>query len=172
MTAASPLDFHWLQPDLAVGGAFPVDQALRLATEHGIGAVVDLREEACDDAGALAACGIDFLHLPTPDQLGVTTPKLDAAVAFVRRAAVARRRTLIHCRHGIGRSAVAALCVLADRGVPPLEALTLAKDAREQVSPSASQHAAWCAWLQLRTPFEPPSYHAFGCIAYRHLAQA
>jgi hypothetical protein len=164
-------NLSWIQPDLAVGGSFPGEQAGCLANEHGIGAVVDLRSEACDDAAVLDACGLTFLHLPTPDMTGVSQPMLDEAVGFLRDRAREGVRTLVHCEHGIGRSATVALCVLVDRGLAPLEALMLAKERRALISPSQSQYAAWAGWLNRHRPAEVPSYHAFGMIAYRHLSQ-
>jgi predicted protein tyrosine phosphatase len=168
---ARPPDLDWIVGDLAVGGCFPAGHAAALARRHGIGAVVDVRVEACDDARELAACGIRFLHLPTEDLQGVSQPMLDEGVAFARQMAAHGRKLLIHCTHGIGRSATLALCVLADRGFGPLEALNLAKDARSKISPSLAQYEAWAAWLRRGRPeAEVPTYHEFGCIAYRHLA--
>lgn len=164
-------DLCWIADDLAVGGSFPAGRAAALAKQHGVGAVVDVRVEACDDPRELSACGLQFLHLPTEDLQGVSQPMLDEGVAFARQMAAERRRLLIHCEHGIGRSATLALCVLADRGLAPLDALRLAKDARGKVSPSQAQFEAWTAWLRRRRPEAAlPSYHEFGCIAYRHLA--
>ena len=163
-------NLSWVQSDLAVGGSFPGEHAARLASEHGIGAVIDLRDEACDEAETLAACGLKFLHLPTPDMVGVSQPMLDKAVAFARDACGEKRGLLIHCEHGIGRSATAALCVLVDRGLEPLEALEIAKTRRALISPSRSQYEAWCAWLARHRRAKTPSYHEFGVIAYRHLA--
>jgi hypothetical protein len=172
MRASGP-NFSWITPDLAVGGAYPRGQAASLARDHGVGAVVDVRVEECDDPEELAACGLKFLHLPTEDLRGVSQPMLDGGVRFARQVASEGRRLLIHCQHGIGRSATVALCVLVDRGLPPMDALTTAKDARALVSPSQSQFEAWTAWLARRKPHvAPPSYHEFGCVAYRHLARA
>jgi predicted protein tyrosine phosphatase len=163
-------NLSWIQPDLAVGGSFPAEQTACLAREHGVGAVVDLRSEACDEAEALGACGLRFLHLPTPDMTGVSQPMLETAVSFVRDAARDGLRSLVHCEHGIGRSATVALCVLVDRGLAPLQALSLAKDQRALISPSRAQYAAWADWLARRGA-APPSYHEFGVIVYRHLVQ-
>lgn len=163
-------DLSWIAPDLAVGGCFPVGRAADLARRHGVGAVIDVRVEACDDVDELAACRLEFLHLPTEDLQGVSQPMLDEGVDFAGRMAADRRKLLIHCTHGIGRSATLALCVLADRGLSPLEALRRAKDARAKVSPSLAQYEAWVAWLGRRRPDAAvPSYHEFGCVAYRHL---
>jgi protein tyrosine phosphatase (PTP) superfamily phosphohydrolase (DUF442 family) len=165
-------NFSWVAPDLAVGGSFPAGVAARLAAEHGVGAVVDLRAEACDDAEELEACGLTFLHLPTEDLCGVSQAGLDEGVAFARRMTAEGRKLLVHCHHGIGRSATLALCILVDRGVAPLTALIQAKDARWLVSPSESQYQAWSAWVARRAPAAAmPSYHEFGIVAYRHLAQ-
>jgi protein-tyrosine phosphatase len=164
-------NFHWIQPDLAVGGSFPIEQAPALASEHGIHAVIDVRAEGCDDRDAMQACGLAFLHLPTQDMHGVSQPMLDIGVGFARDVAAARRKLLVHCEHGIGRSATVALCILVDRGFAPLDALKLAKDARALISPSRMQHQAWVDWIARHRPgAAAPSYHEFGIIAYRHLA--
>jgi protein-tyrosine phosphatase len=94
---------------------------------------------------------------------------LKAGVQFVRRQIADGKRVLIHCQHGIGRSALLALCVLVDQGWEPLAAVAHAKDCRAAVSPSRSQYDGWAAWLESRGK-SPPDYHSFGCIAYRHLA--
>lgn len=162
-------DFHWLTDQLAVGGRFAPHRARDLAEQHGISAVVDLRGEDRDDEEQLRAAGIEFLHLPTPDLEPATHEHLERGVAFVRERLESGGKVLIHCQHGIGRSALLALCVLVDQGFEPLNAIAHAKDRREKVSPSPSQFAGWCAWLRGRG-HQPPTMHEFGCIAYRHLA--
>jgi predicted protein tyrosine phosphatase len=164
-------NFSWIQPDLAVGGSFPVERAAELAERHGLAAVIDMRTEQCDDAALLDACGLRFLHLPTEDMAGVSQSMLDQGVDFAREMTRQSRRLLIHCEHGIGRSATLALCCLVDRCFAPLDALRMAKDARALVSPSEAQYRAWRTWIERRGRNDAPSYHAFGMIAYRHLAQ-
>jgi protein-tyrosine phosphatase len=164
-------DFHWLTEHVAVGACFPAEQAHHLARKHGIKAVVDLREEDCDDEEQLRAAGIELLHLPTPDLEPASMAMLDRGVDFVRARAEAGEPVLIHCQHGIGRSALLALCALVDQGWEPLAALTHAKDRRWKVSPSRSQYDGWAEWLRSRGK-QAPDYHTFGCIAYRHLANS
>ena len=162
-------DFHWLSEQLALGSRFPMEHAGQLAEHHGIGAVVDLRAEECDDELALHAAGMDLLHLPTPDLEPATHEHLERGVSFVRERLERGEKVLIHCQHGIGRSALLALCVLVDQGWEPLDALVHAKNRRWAVSPSQSQYEGWATWLRARG-VTPPDYHTFGCIAYRHLA--
>ncbi|WP_374471849.1 dual specificity protein phosphatase family protein [Phenylobacterium sp.] len=165
-------NLSWVTADLAVGGAFPPGRAAELAGAHGVGAVIDVRAETCDDAVELEACGLDFLHLPTLDHHAVAQPMLDAGVTFAAHARARRRRLLVHCEHGIGRSALVALCIMVDRGFGPLEALARSKDARALVSPSPAQYEAWVDWLGRRAPeARPPTFDAFKAIAYRHLRQ-
>lgn len=167
-------NLSWITDDLAVGGRFPVERAAHLAEALGIGAAIDLRDEDRDDDAHLGRHGIAFLHLPTPDHGALTPAAIKAGIAFARRAAADGRRLLVHCEHGIGRSATLALCVMVDRGHDPLAALSLAKDRRAVVSPSPAQYAAWSAWL--RDPAGAalpehaiPDFDAFKAVAYRHL---
>ena len=161
-------NLDWITPELAVGGSFPSERAEHLALELGIGAVVDLRAESCDDEAVLLQHGLLFLHLPTLDMHAVSPAMLGDCVAFSRTQLAAGRKLLIHCEHGIGRSALLALCVLVDAGMAPLEALELAKRRRALVSPSPDQYQSWAAWLRQRGT-EPPDFDAFAAIAYRHL---
>ena len=157
---------------LAVGGSFPADRAEHLARELAIRAVVDLRDEACDDPEILSRHGLAFLHLPTLDHHAVAQAMLDEGAAFAGRHLDRGERVLIHCEHGIGRSATLALCVLAARGLDPLAAIELSKDRRALVSPSPAQYEAWALWLRRHGLPPVPPFDAFAAVAYRHLRPA
>ena len=172
--ATRELNLDWITDLLAVGGSFPGEAIPRLAGELAIRAVVDARAEARDDEALLRYCGIAFLHLPTDDHFALSNADLSAGIAFVSHYLDRGERVLVHCEHGIGRSALLALCLLVTRGLTPLAAIELAKSRREKVSPSAAQFDGWARWLAQRraatgADWEVPSYEAFGCIAYRHL---
>jgi hypothetical protein len=167
-------NLSWITDHLAVGGRFSVERAEALAGELAIRAVVDLRSEDCDDERVLRRHGITHLHLPTDDHHAVSQPMLEDGVAFVRPYLDRGERVLIHCEHGIGRSATLALCVLVERGYEPLEALEMSKTRRALISPSPAQYHAWTNWLacyarENRASWEIPSFDAFKAIAYRHL---
>ena len=161
-------NLSWITDGLAIGGSFPIEHAEDLARAHRIAAVIDLRNEARDDRAVLECHGLELLHLPTADLCAVELDKLDAGVAFAVAHLDAGRRVLVHCQHGIGRSALLALCILVERGHAPLAALALAKDRRGVVSPSPAQYEAWVAWLRVRGT-SPPGFLQFAAIAYRHL---
>ena len=171
------MNLTWITPLLAVGGRLSDAEALRLAADEGVGAVVDLRSEAVDERAALHAQGIAFLHLPTDDHAAITPAMLDEGVEFVEAQRAAGRRVLIHCEHGIGRSATLALAALVAGGMAPLDALNLAKDRRDRVSPSPAQYGCWRDWLLARRTrtgdgWEVPDFDLFASVAYRHLAAA
>lgn len=168
------LDLSWITDDLAIGGAFDGAHVEQLAREHRIAAVVDLREEACDDEAQLVRHGVAFLHLPTVDHGVVAPAMLERGIGFVIAHLDAGRRTLVHCQYGIGRSALLGLCVLVHRGHAPLDALVLAKERRALVSPNPRQFEAWATWCRAykhasAATWDVPRFDAFAQIAYRHL---
>ena len=167
--------FDWIEPGLALGGCVDQHSPQALAG-FGVGAVIDLRDEACDDPAALEACGLRFLHLPTPDLQSIPPNMLQAGLDFAEEARVRGRALLVHCQHGIGRSALLALCIMVDRGWTPSAAIARLKQARVQVSPSPSQYRAWASWLQEwkdrhHAAWTIPDFDAFAAIAYRRLAE-
>lgn len=168
------LDFDWIRPRLAVGGRIPTRHVPALARVHGVRRVVDLRIEDCDDERLLGRHGIQLLHLPTQDCCAISQTSLDQGVTWATDQLSAGERVLIHCQHGIGRSALLALCVMVAGGAQPLEALKSAKQARPRVSPSPEQLEAFRIWTgrhrdQDRASLVVPTLEALFQIAYRHL---
>jgi protein-tyrosine phosphatase len=166
------LNLSWITDALAIGGCFDAEDVEALAREHHVTVVVDLRAEARDDEALLQRHGVAFLHLPTADHGAISPPMLRLGIAFVSRHLDAGRRALVHCQHGIGRSALLALCVLVERGREPLDALALAKERRALVSPSPAQYEAWAAWLRQHRSargraWRVPTFAEFIAIAYR-----
>jgi protein-tyrosine phosphatase len=166
----------WITNHLAVGGRFPPERTEHLAQELRIAAVIDLRSEDRDDEVLMQRHGIAFLHLPTDDNGALTLPMIKDGIAFARARLDRGERVLVHCEHGIGRSATLALCIMVEGGLAPLDALALAKDKRALVSPSPAQFECWTRWMKTlrktrRIDWELPSFDAFKAIAYRHLGQ-
>lgn len=168
------IDLHFVTTGLAVGARFPMEAAARLARDHGIARVVDVRVEDCDDERVLERHGIRLLHLPTQDTHAVSQLRLRDGVAFASEGLDLGERVLIHCQYGIGRSALLALCVLVARGDPPLAALERLKAARPVVSPSPAQLEALVAFstrvrAERAARWPLPTLDQLGAIAWRHL---
>lgn len=158
-------------PALAVGGRFGLEACEHLVQSLGIRRVVDVRLEACDDEAVLRRHGIELLHLPTADHHAVDLQKLQDGIRWVNAALDDGQRVYVHCEHGVGRSALVALCVMVSRGHAPLEALRTAKAARWQVSPSPEQLDAFIDWCMRRPerPWPIPRFDELARIAYSHL---
>ena len=176
-TMRAALNFDWIDDRLAVGGSFPMEAAELLARREGIRAVVDLRLESCDDEAILRDNGLELLHLPTEDCCAIAPRMIDDGVAWVRGRLDAGTRVLIHCEHGIGRSALLALCTLVAGGAEPLDAMNRLKTARPVASPAAEQLEAFRSWVgrwRQRTgaQCEVPSFDALAWVAYAHLRPA
>jgi predicted protein tyrosine phosphatase len=170
------LDLQFVAPDLAVGASYPMEAVARLAADHGIARVVDVRVEACDDEALLRLHGIRLLHLPTEDTRAIAQRMLREGVAFVSAGLDAGEAVLVHCQHGIGRSALLALCALVDRGAAPLAALEEAKRSRPVISPSPEQLEALRVFAgrvkaERGLPWEIPSLQALGAVAWSHLRE-
>ncbi|QSQ20933.1 dual specificity protein phosphatase family protein [Pyxidicoccus parkwayensis] len=168
------LNLDWVLPSLAVGGRFPIEAAEHLARKLGIRYVVDVRVEERDDEHVLREHGITLLHLPTADLRAIRRELIDDGVAWVTQRLEEGHKVYIHCEHGVGRSALLALCCMVAMGHPPLEALTLAKKQRWQMSPSSEQLRTFRAWAEdwrarHGLPWQVPELNALADIAYSHL---
>jgi predicted protein tyrosine phosphatase len=170
------IDLHFVAPGLAVGARVLDGAVPRLAGEHGISRVVDVRVEDCDDEAVLSAHGIRLLHLPTADTAALSQERLRDGVAFVSEGLDGGERVLVHCQYGIGRSALLALCVLVSRGEAPLDALRRVKRARRVVSPSPAQLLAFIAFAAAQRAergahWAVPGLRELGEIAWSHLRE-
>jgi protein-tyrosine phosphatase len=168
------IDLHFIAPRLAVGAHFPMEAAARLAREHGISRVVDVRIEACDDEEVLRVHGIQLLHLPTHDTRAVSQDAIAGGVAFASEGLDRGESVLVHCQWGIGRRALLGVAILVARGQPPLDALEQAKRARPIVSPSPEQLEALVEWsrtvkAERGARWRVPTVDELGGIAWRHL---
>ena len=139
------LNYSDVTPQLAVGGAFRTRQIKRLR-QRGVTAVVDCRLEAQDNPQALAAAGIEFLHLPTLDRHGFTYAQLHEGVDWVLEHVSEGGRAFLHCEHGVGRGPLMTCAVLVGQGYSAPEALHIVRTARWQALPNDRQLAALLAF--------------------------
>jgi len=134
------------------GGDWLEDE-IRSLKMSGVDVVVSLleREEITelDIAAEQALCeanGISYLSLPIQDR-NIPPSKRDA-LNFARRLADLLRRggsVVIHCRQGVGRSALIAACVLVLGGVSADEAFEKVENARGCPVPDTPEQRAWVA---------------------------
>jgi protein-tyrosine phosphatase len=103
-------------------------------------AELELREESryCGD------CGVRFVSLPVPDR-GVPHSLAEAGsiVDLILEELHAGKTVAVHCRMGIGRSAMVVACVLGSRGVGVDEAFETISLARGFDVPDTDEQRAW-----------------------------
>jgi protein-tyrosine phosphatase len=100
--------------------------------------------EITDEGPAANRSGIEFVSFPIPDR-GVPA-SVDAAVATLDRLSQALesgRNVAVHCRQGIGRSALIAAGLLIASGVRPADAIETVQTARGMEVPETAAQRAW-----------------------------
>jgi protein-tyrosine phosphatase len=132
------------------GGDWVEDDA-RAWARAGLEAVVSLLEpdEAtdlglADEETAAEQAGVRLTSLPVPDR-GV--PDSRSAVArlatTLAESIVAGKGIGVHCRQGVGRSAVLAACILIALGLDPVAALSRVAAARGLAVPETQEQRQW-----------------------------
>lgn len=128
---------------------------LRTAKEEGVDVVLTLLERSesatfglTREAELAKQAGLEFWWFPVPDR-GV--PKdVEQATAWASRVLEAlheERSVVIHCRMGIGRSALMAGAVLVLSGHSPKVAWTRLSRAREHQVPDTAEQRTWLEQL-------------------------
>jgi protein-tyrosine phosphatase len=132
------LNMSWITTQLALGGRIHPEDIKALATA-GVTHVVDTRSEYRDDAEALAKEQIELLYLPTPDTRPLTIEQMLGGSEWVKVRMEQGGRVLIHCEHGVGRSALLTCAVLVYTGMNAQDALQLVQQKRWQAAPNYRQ---------------------------------
>ena len=131
-------DLTWVTDLVGVSGTLHPRHFPYLAS-LGVSSVVDLRREAMHDAKLLTECGIRYLRLPTTDHYPPSLQHMQQGARWVVDEIRAKRKTLVHCKEGIGRSVCVVCCALMLRGHDLVRALELVKAKRWGVSLNARQ---------------------------------
>jgi protein-tyrosine phosphatase len=134
-----PRGGDWLEDEVAAWRQAGLDVVVSLLTQEEV-ADLDVGQEA----GLSQTKGIEFVSFPIPDR----------SVPLSRRATVELIRTLytllakgknvgVHCRQGLGRSALIAACLLVVAGLEPEAAFRHVSTARGSVVPETSEQRDW-----------------------------
>lgn len=111
---------------------------------QGIGAVVSLLDELQKldlvfEADECAKGGLEYVAIPVPDRgVPASAEEFGAAVERVGTMLAAGRSVGVHCRQGVGRSALFAASLLAAAGVPVAEAFARVQTSRGVPVPDTS----------------------------------
>ncbi len=132
-------------PHLYVGGQH---RRRGLAAMRGLGitAVVNMREEADDDARGVKLDA--YLWLPTPDDAAPTADDLARGVAFIEEQLGDQHGVYIHCASGVGRAPTMAAAYFVHRGATPGAAWEIIRRGRPFIRPTPPQIAAIVAFAK------------------------
>ena len=133
------------------GGDWLTDES-RSWREQGVDVVVSLltfrrdrrSSDLAEEAGACTAAGTELIAVPVPDR-GVPESRADFADAVAKLSEVssAGKTIGIHCRAGIGRSAMLAASLLITAGFSPGDAFERIRAARGSPVPDTPEQRAW-----------------------------
>jgi protein-tyrosine phosphatase len=141
------------------GGDWLRDE-VRSWREQGIDVVASLLDEMeidelglTDESTACAAAGIEFTSVPVPDR-GVpeSAEAFGEVVSRLSDVTASGKSVGVHCRAGVGRSAMLAASMLVAAGASPDEAFERVRVARGSPVPDTPEQRAWVEQFARRFP--------------------
>ncbi|MBW6520148.1 MAG: dual specificity protein phosphatase family protein [Desulfoarculaceae bacterium] len=112
-----PYTVTWLTSQLAVGSAPMSYDDLDIVKEQGIDAIVNLCGEFCDLHQIEEQSGFEVYYLPIPDESAPDMELMEEALQWLDEALYLKKKILIHCRHGLGRTGTFVSAYLLRRGL-------------------------------------------------------
>lgn len=107
----------WVTDQLAVGYAPMSYEELDSIKKQGIGAIVNLCGEFCDLHELEEKSGFEVYFLPIPDECAPDMELMEQALQWLDEALYLKKKVLVHCRHGIGRTGTFVSAYLLRRGL-------------------------------------------------------
>ena|SRR5437879_1301071 len=136
-----PRGGDWLEDEVRAWRSAGIDVIVSTLTSAEI-AELDLAQEAA----LCKANGIEYLALPIPDRGVPWSVRVTADVLSQLEGKLAEGKSVaIHCRQGIGRSALLAACLLILAGAEVEAALRRVGAARGCLVPETAEQREWVA---------------------------
>jgi protein-tyrosine phosphatase len=137
--SARPRGGDWLEDEIAAWREAGIDLILSHLTREEESDLDLLREKQ-----EVVQCGMRFISFPVPDR--ETPGSVSEALSTfetLNKALSEGKNSLVHCRQGIGRAALSAVCLLILKGISVDEALRIVSDARGVQVPETEAQRCW-----------------------------
>lgn len=136
-------ELTWITNQLAAGYAPMSNEELESIKEQGIGAIINLCGEFTDLHEIEEKAGFEVYYLPTPDECAPDIDEMERALEWLDEAIYLKKKVLIHCRHGHGRTGTLVSAYLVRRGLGLKKSEKLLKNTR-------ANPTNYCQWKLLR----------------------
>lgn len=149
-----PRGGDWLEDDVCSWRQAGLDVVVSLLT-HDENVDLDLTQEA----GLCQAQGLQFLSFPIEDRGTPTSRRATLDLVRKLEKALTQGKSLaIHCRQGIGRSALIAACLLVLVSVDPETAFRRVSAARGCSVPETAEQREWVREFARELPMLIPQH--------------
>ena len=137
--AARPRGSDWLEDEIANWHRAGIDTVLSLLTPE--------EEQSLDltnEASVVKARGMNFMQLPIPDrEVPGSETEVSAALEKLNAKLSSGRNVIVHCRQGVGRSGLVAVCLLVTNGLDVKTAVKSISAARGVPVPETKEQRQW-----------------------------
>jgi protein-tyrosine phosphatase len=143
-----PRGGDWLEDEIGAWRQSGLDVVVSLLTPEEV-ADLDLAQEA----ELSRAKNIEFVAFPIPDRSTPLSRRATTELVKTLHARLAEGKNIgVHCRQGIGRSALIAACLLVFAGVEPETAFRHVSVARGSVVPETFAQRDWVIAFAQESP--------------------
>ncbi len=134
-----PRSGDWLRDEITDWGRLGINKVVSLLEAH---EVTDL--SLAEEPALCAALGISYISFPIRDRdVPSSIPAINALVEPLVTDLVAGLSVAVHCRAGIGRSALVAGCILLRAGIPYARVFPALARARGLAVPDTTEQEEW-----------------------------